>query len=293
MQNEILPFDNGKNKKQDETKTYLSEAEITVIKQEINKNPNLLSVEKVTTDLEMQIFKFHENTINTFTIDGNPYFVAKNVCDVLEIQDTSNAVKDFDATEKLIRTIYVSGQNRNILFVSESGLYRLIFQSRKPEAKAFQKWVTSEVLPTIRKTGQYGKQLSIEQQTLNVLTHFRTRVTELENKIESDKPKVEFFNSVADSSDCIDFASFAKTTSIGVINLFRFLREKEIVFLHNGYNLPRQNYEDSGYFRVVEQTYKQKGETKLGFKTLITPKGQIWLLKFINRELKKKETVKG
>ncbi len=212
MQNEILPFDNGKNKSekthytvkeiadilkvdrstiqrwvekhypekmQQGKTTLLNQEEITVIKQEINRNPNLCNVAQVTTDLEM-----------------------------------------------------------------------------------FQK-------------------------TMDVFQWMREKMAAYEQQIENDKPKVEFFNSVADSLDCVDFGSFAKTTSIGVINLFRFLREKGIVFLHNGYNLPKQDYKDAGYFRVIEQTYKQKGETKIGFKTLITPKGQIWLSRFINRETKK------
>jgi prophage antirepressor-like protein len=85
---------------------------------------------------------------------GEPLFLAKDVCQVLEITDTQQAVERLDEDEKLMRTVHVSGQNRQAWFVTESGLYSLIFTSRKPEAKAFKKWVTSVLLPTLRKTGK-------------------------------------------------------------------------------------------------------------------------------------------
>jgi prophage antirepressor-like protein len=89
--------------------------------------------------------------------DGEPIFSVKDVCDVLELQNPSDIVtKTLDKDEYLTYTVYRAGQNREMLFVTESGLYTLVFQSRKPEAKRFRKWVTNEVLPSIRKTGSYG-----------------------------------------------------------------------------------------------------------------------------------------
>lgn len=89
------------------------------------------------------------------TIKGEPWFAAKDVCDILSISNVSQTVERLDEDEKLIYTIHISGQNREVWFVNESGLYNLVFQSRKPEAKAFRKWVTSEVLPSIRRFGYY------------------------------------------------------------------------------------------------------------------------------------------
>ena len=88
-------------------------------------------------------------------INSQPWFIAKDVCTALELSEVSNTVKRLDDDEKLTRTVFVSGQGREMWFVNESGLYNLIFQSRKPEARAFRKWVTNEVLPQIRQTGQY------------------------------------------------------------------------------------------------------------------------------------------
>jgi prophage antirepressor-like protein len=87
---------------------------------------------------------------------GDPWWIAMDVCNALEISDISQAVERLDEDEKLIRTLHVSGQQRSIWTVNEPGLYSLIIRSNKPEAKKFKQWITHEVLPTIRKTGQYA-----------------------------------------------------------------------------------------------------------------------------------------
>ena len=106
---------------------------------------------------EMVAYRFaatsHE--VRTVVINQEPYFVAKDVCDILGLTDTSMALKSLDDDEKLTQKIFGSGQNRKMWLVSESGLYALIMRSNKPEAKAFRKWVTKEVLPAIRKKGYY------------------------------------------------------------------------------------------------------------------------------------------
>ena len=89
------------------------------------------------------------------TIKGEPWFAAKDVCDILQLTDVSKTMERLDDDEKLIRVLFVSGQNREMWFVNESGMYNLIFRSNKPEAKAFRKWVTGEVLPSIRRFGYY------------------------------------------------------------------------------------------------------------------------------------------
>ena len=105
----------------------------------------------------LQAFTFNASNqqVRTVLIDNQPYFVAKDVCDVLQLSDVSMSVGRLDEDEKLTQVLFVSGQNREMWLVNESGLYNLIFRSNKPEAKAFRKWVTSEVLPCIRQTGKY------------------------------------------------------------------------------------------------------------------------------------------
>ena len=113
---------------------------------------------KNTADTQLsQAFTFNASNqqVRTVTIDNEPYFVAKDVCDILSLSDVSMSVSRLDDDEKLTQALLVSGQKRQMWCVNESGLYHLIFQSRKPEAKAFRKWVTAEVLPTLRRTGRY------------------------------------------------------------------------------------------------------------------------------------------
>jgi len=106
-------------------------------------------------------------------------FVDKDVCGSLDISDVSNACKSLDDDEKLMRTLYVSGQSCEVLTVNEPGLYGLIFKSRKPEAKAFKRWVKHDVLPQIRKTGSFNSnpnmiQIDITKNQPEVLQHMAT-----------------------------------------------------------------------------------------------------------------------
>lgn len=107
------------------------------------------------TGLIPQVFNYDSHQVEVVMIQEVPHWVAKDVCDILGLSDVSMSIKRLEDDEKLIQTLFVSGQNREVWVVSESGLYNLVFRSNKPEAKKFRKWVTSEVLPTIRKTGKY------------------------------------------------------------------------------------------------------------------------------------------
>ena len=112
---------------------------------------------KNKTVMNLQILEKPElGQVQMKLIKGEPWFVAKDVCDVLELSDVNKSVTRLDDDEKLIRKIFVSGQNREMWTVNESGLYNLIFRSTKPQAKVFRKWVTTEVLPSIRKYGYYS-----------------------------------------------------------------------------------------------------------------------------------------
>ncbi|MCP4155667.1 MAG: hypothetical protein GY757_48530, partial [bacterium] len=108
----------------------------------------------MTTAATVVPFRFESNEVRTLTIDGNPWFVAKDVCNVItNARDT--LAKSLDDDEKGVENIYTPGGPQQIAVISESGLYTLILRSNKPAAKPFRRWVTSEVLPAIRKTGSY------------------------------------------------------------------------------------------------------------------------------------------
>lgn len=110
--------------------------------------------------MQYQIFKYgegnHLDNLTIIEINGEAWFVAGEVCKLLDIKNVSDSVSTLDDDEKLVSVIPIAGQNRNVNLVNESGLYALIFKSKKPTARQFRKWVTKEVIPSIRKTGIYG-----------------------------------------------------------------------------------------------------------------------------------------
>ena len=129
----------------------------------------------------MQVYTYNDKDVQlrTKVIDGNPWFVAKDLCEILELEDVRRAVEPLDEDEKLTGEIFQSGQMRSMWLVNESGLYALVIRSRKPEAKKFRKWVTSEVLPSIRKTGRY--EVGASSSSSAVVRHPRRSRSELVN----------------------------------------------------------------------------------------------------------------
>ena len=104
---------------------------------------------------ELQIFNYQNNEVRVVEKDGEPWFVAKDVADIFEIQNIRQNMDDFDDDEKGVCNIYTPGGMQSMTVINEPGLYKLAFKSRKPEAKKFVRWVTHEVLPSIRKHGMY------------------------------------------------------------------------------------------------------------------------------------------
>ena len=121
----------------------------------LEKERNLTTALQGTVESSLLPLNFKGCAVRTVMIGNMPWFVAKDVCEVLELSDVSMSVAKLDDDEKLVQKLFVSGQNRDMIIVNESGLYTLIMRSNKPEARSFRKWVTSEVLPSIRATGQY------------------------------------------------------------------------------------------------------------------------------------------
>jgi len=141
---------------------------------------------------ELQLFNFEEKEIKTIQINNEIYFVGKDICNILELSDVSKAISRLDEDEKLIRTLFLSGQNREVLFVNESGLYSLVLTSRKPEAKRFKKWVTSEVIPSIRKTGSYNSNDTKIDRLIELMMQTNSNLTALVNNLAiKHEPKTE------------------------------------------------------------------------------------------------------
>ena len=143
---------------------------------------------------ELQEFSFKENKIRSLVINDEPWFIGKEVASVLGYNDTNQAIrKHVDDEDKLTRQFDGSGQNRNMVIINESGLYSLILSSKLPQAKEFKRWVTSEVLPAIRKTGSYNSQnlktdpMSLLKFTYDALEQTNDRVAKVEVEVKDIK----------------------------------------------------------------------------------------------------------
>lgn len=217
--------------------------------------------------------------------NGEPMFCLADLCLVLDLTPSKVAQRlGEDVLSKY--PLLTAGGIQQANFVNEDGLYDVILDSRKPEAKKFRKWITSEVLPSIRKTGSYSVQPKLPSYA-EALRQLADKVEEnerlqLENK--EMKPKAEFFDTVADSKTAISMNDVAKVLGIkgmGRNNLFEFLRNEKILMSNN---VPFQIYVDRGYFRVIEQKYMKNGEPCMNIKTLVYQKG----VDFISKTIKNK-----
>ena len=225
---------------------------------------------------ELQVFKNDEfGSIRTVIIENESWFVGKDVAEVLGYTNPSKALSDHvDTEDKLNNETLLSLGQRGGWLINESGLYSLILSSKLPSAKKFKRWVTSEVLPAIRKTGSYNL-----PDFSNPAEAARAWAKEYEEKqkalaqVTEMKPKAEFYDDVTGSTDTIDIGSVAKVLNIpnmGRNKLFSFLREKKVL---NKRNEPYQEYVDKGYFRQIETSWEHNGTTHINLKTVIFQKG--------------------
>lgn len=225
---------------------------------------------------DLQIFKYNGKEVRTIQKDGEPWWVLKDVCEVLGLSSPHKVFERLYDDEKGRNQIPTLGGEQEMTVINESGLYNVILRSDKPEAKPFRKWVTSEVLPSIRKNGGYianQENLTPEQIVANALIVAQNIISQKDKQIEQMKPKAEFFDAVADSRTAISMNEVSKVLGIkgyGRNNLFEFLRNNGIL---DRWNVPYQRYIDCGWFRVIEQKYTRQGEPCVTTKTLVYQKG--------------------
>lgn len=219
----------------------------------------------------------------------------KDVCDTLEIGNSRQAVSYLDDDEKGVTTNDTLGGTQQVSIINESGLYSLILRSRKPEAKKFKKWVTAEVLPSIRKHGAYATKAKLEEMlsdpdamilTLQALKAEREKRKALEAKAAEDAPYAYFGRCVEVSEGCILIGEFAKILAqngmeTGQNRLFEYLRNEGIMGRHgNRHNVPAQEYIEAGYFRLTYRVIQRSDGSQQSKPTpYLTPRGQIWLMK--------------
>ncbi|MFR4028296.1 MAG: phage antirepressor [Coprococcus sp.] len=244
---------------------------------------------------DLKIFENKEfGKIRTVIENGETWFIGKEVADILEYANTAKAIRDHvDEEDKLTERIVLSGQNREVIFINESGLYSLILSSKLPNAKKFKKWVTSEVLPSIRKNGGYiaGQEtMSDDELMARALQVAQNKILERDKQIETMKPKAIFADAVAASHTSILIGDLAKLISqngvnIGQKRLFKWLRDNGYLIKREGSdrNMPTQRSMEMKLFEVKESTISNPdGSVRITRTPKVTGKGQQY---FVNKFL--------
>lgn len=245
---------------------------------------------------EVQLFNFENHEVRSLLLNNEPWFVGKDVADVLGYSNSRKAMADHvdDEDKEVLTSRNVTLENipnRGITVVNESGLYSLILSSKLPSAKKFKRWVTSEVLPSLRKTGQYQvKELSGSELMAKALIEAQSVLAAKDKQIEEMKPKALFADAVATSHTSILVGELAKILKqngidMGQKRLFAWLREKGYLIKRQGtdYNMPTQKAMELGLFEIKEGSYVNGSGVNITTKTpKITGKGQQY---FINKFL--------
>ena len=228
---------------------------------------------------ELQIFENNQfGQVRAIMKDGEPWFVAADVCKALEVGNPSQALTRLDDDEKFTTIISNDGAASGIsslAFVNEPGLYTLVLGSRKREAKSFKRWVTHDVVPSIRKTGAYMTPETIEKVLMNpdTIISLATQLKELQTKVEQDKPKVQYFDTLVDRNLLTNFRDTAKELHVAPKAFINFLLEKGYIYRDNKSRLrPYQAHAEKGLFEVKE--FASEFNNKAGIQTLVTPKGR-------------------
>ncbi|XKH51360.1 phage antirepressor [Chryseomicrobium palamuruense] len=247
---------------------------------------------------ELKVFDFKGEQIAILQKDGEPWFVARNVTDVLGLDRT--AIRRIDEEEKDVHSTHTPGGNQSMVIISEAGLYELIFASKKEEAKHFKRWVTKEVVPSIRKYGAYMTPETIEQALTDPDTIIRLATDLKEERakrmaaevlIQKQQPKVLFADAVQTSQTSILVGQLAKLITqngydIGQNRLFSWLRQNGYLGKKGAhYNEPTQYAVERGWFEVIERTVNEpNGSVRITRTTKVTGKGQIYFInKFLNK----------
>lgn len=250
---------------------------------------------------KMTLFTNEElGNVRALEIDGEPYFVGKDVAVALGYKDSSDAIKKHvDNEDKLSRRFADSGQNREMYIINESGLYSLILSSKLPSAKAFKHWITAEVLPVIRKTGGY---VNDTEQFVNyyfadcneygrkAITLMLDETKRMANQLKAQAPKVLFAEAVESSKTSIPVGDLAKLikqngVDIGQNRLFSWLRMNDyLIKSGDRKNMPTQKSMDLGLFEVKISTfYRPDGTVDITKTPKVTGKGQTYLInKFLS-----------
>lgn len=244
---------------------------------------------------DLTIFSYQDTEVRTVVVDGEPWFVLADLAKVLDIAATSRLASRLDEGVRQTHTLETPGGRQNMTIVSEAGMYEVVIRSDKPEAAAFRRWITGEVLPSIRKHGGYLTTDKVEEvladpdtiiRLATDLKNERERRAALEAQAEADKPKVLFADAVSTSKTTILVGELAKIlrangVEVGQNRLFEYLRENGFLIRRKGsdWNMPTQRSMEMGLFEIKETAITHSdGHISVSKTTKVTGRGQQYFI---------------
>ena len=213
---------------------------------------------------QLQIFNYQGKEVRSFLDNkGEPWFAATDVSCLLGYRDANNALRILDSEEKGTQIMSTIKGQQKLAIINESGLYSLILTSRKPEAKIFKKWITSEVLPSIRKTGSYGQHVNLHDPK-----QLRILLLDYAIKIEKDQPKVKFYNEFISTEGLYNLQNAARALNKNP-NLFIDSLKNTYLFYQGSALVPYQRFLEQGLFQIKSTIV----DNKVRYQSFITTKG--------------------
>lgn len=227
---------------------------------------------------DLMPFTYEGATVRAITVDGEPWFVARDICDALELPNLTMAMQRLAADEKGVNRIDTLGGPQQMAVVSESGMYALVLRSDKPKAESFRRWITRDVVPTIRKTGSYTAPAAVaelpDRKALARMVIEAEDARELaEARVAELAPKAEAFDSFLNGEGCYHVGTVARMLGIGQTTMFRFLYEQKVL-IGSGprKKQPYATVKFGGWFRV--KSYDQANTNgHSAHTTMVTPRG--------------------
>lgn len=244
-----------------------------------------------------QIFNFEQNEVRTVLVNNEPYFVGKDVAEILGYSDSSSAVsKNVDNEDRTTLLLEQAGSNykSKTTIINESGLYSLILKSKLPSAKKFKRWVTSEVLPTIRKHGGYLTPEKVEEALLNpdTIIQLATQLKEertgrliAEQKIAEYEPKISYLDSILSSTDSVTISQIAADYGMSPQQMNKLLHKLGVQKKVGNQWLLCKKHMNQGYTKShTTEIPKADGGTKIVMNTKWTQKGRLFIYELLKKE---------
>ncbi|MGX7368020.1 phage antirepressor KilAC domain-containing protein [Enterococcus casseliflavus] len=233
-----------------------------------------------------QIFNFEQNEVRTILVNDEPYFVGKDVARVLGYSNTKDALsRHVDSEDKTGSRITTSGQSREMTIINESGLYSLILKSQLPNARKFKRWVTSEVLPTIRKTGSYTNVPQSFAQALRLAADLEEKNQLLEQQIAEYEPKISYLDMILSSTDTVATSQIAADYGMSAIALNKLLNELGVQHKVSGQWILYRKHMNQGYTKShTSEIPKADGGVKVVMNTKWTQKGRVFIYNLLTAE---------